>query len=102
MIFLSKFHLFIDALSNIDFTQTTLDFEWNTNIEGTTEMYYGSTEELVATNIVSVSGQSTSHSIDLSGLDAGEITWVQAFSVSGSDTAKISSCSICDYLKFIG
>ena len=87
-IFIPSSIYFIDALSNIDFTQTTLDFEWNTNIEGTTEMYYGSTEELVATNIVSVSGQSTSHSIDLSGLNAGEITWVQAFSVSGSDTAK--------------
>ena len=87
-IFIPSSIYFIDALSNIDFTQTTLAFEWNTNIEGTTEMYYGSTQELVTTNIVSVSGQSTSHSIGLSGLNAGEITWVQAFSVNESDTAK--------------
>ena len=79
---------FVDELNNIDFTQTSLDFSWNTNIAGTTELFYGNTEETVTSNIASGAGGSTSHSIDLAGLNPGEITWVQAFSVSGNDTAK--------------
>jgi phosphatidylserine/phosphatidylglycerophosphate/cardiolipin synthase-like enzyme len=76
------------TLANTSFTQTTLAFSWNTNLGGTTEMFYGPTAESVTTNIISGIGGSTSHSIDLSGLNPGEITWVMAFSVSGSDSAK--------------
>ncbi len=79
---------FIDALSNTNFTHNSIDFSWNTNIEGTTEMYYGSTEELVSSNYVSSTGGSTNHTISLLDLNPGEITWVQAFSINGSDTAK--------------
>ncbi|MCF8347537.1 MAG: T9SS type A sorting domain-containing protein [Bacteroidales bacterium] len=79
---------FVDALINTEFSSSDLYFSWNTNIEGTTEMYYGSTEELFMSNNVSSSGSSTAHTIDLAGLEAGSITWVQAFSVSGNDTAK--------------
>jgi phosphatidylserine/phosphatidylglycerophosphate/cardiolipin synthase-like enzyme len=76
------------TLVNTDFTQTSLDFSWSTNIAGTTELFYGPTAEAVMTNSISGTGGSTSHSIDLTGLNPGEITWVQAFSVTGSDTAK--------------
>ncbi len=76
------------SLVNTDFTQTTMDFSWTTNIAGTTELFYGPTAEAVTANSISGAGGTTSHSIDLSGLNPGEITWVQAFSVSGSDTAK--------------
>ncbi len=76
------------TLINTSFTQTTLDFSWNTNIAGTTQLYYGPTAESVTTNVISGAGGSTSHSIDLAGLNPGEITWIMAFSVSGSDTAK--------------
>ena len=79
---------FVDVLTNTSFTKATLDFIWNTNITGTSEMFYGATESTVTANTTSAAGGSTEHSIDLSGLSAGEITWVQAFSVSGSDTAK--------------
>ncbi len=75
-------------LINTDFTKTTLDFSWNTNIAGTTEMYYGPTEESVTAHYISGTGGTTSHSINLSDLNPGEITWVEAFSVNGSDTAK--------------
>lgn len=87
-IFIPSSIYFVDALSNINFTKNTLDFEWITNIEGTSEMFYGPTEDLVTSNNVSSTGGTESHSISLTGLNAGEITWVQAFSVSGSDTAK--------------
>jgi phosphatidylserine/phosphatidylglycerophosphate/cardiolipin synthase-like enzyme len=76
------------TLLNTDFTKTTLDFSWVTNIEGTHEMYYGPTEEGVTQNMISSPGTSTNHSINLSGLNPGEITWVQAISVSGEDTAR--------------
>ena len=75
------------TLDNTSFTKTTLDFSWTTNIAGTTEMYYGPTAESVNTNLISGTGGTTSHSLDLSGLNPGEIIWVQAFSVSGTDTA---------------
>jgi phosphatidylserine/phosphatidylglycerophosphate/cardiolipin synthase-like enzyme len=75
------------SLSNTAFTKTTLDFSWTTNTAGTTQMYYGPTAETVTSNIITGTGGSTDHSISLSGLNPGEITWVEAFSVTGSDTA---------------
>ncbi len=87
-IFIPSSIYLVDALMNTEFTATDLFFSWNTNIEGTTEMYYGATEETFMANIIQTSGSSTSHEMDLFGLEAGTITWVQAFSVSGSDTAK--------------
>jgi phosphatidylserine/phosphatidylglycerophosphate/cardiolipin synthase-like enzyme len=74
-------------LENTNFSQTQLDFYWETNIEGTTEMFYGLTEETVNTNMASGDGGSTEHNISIMGLTAGQVIWVQAFSVSGSDTA---------------
>jgi len=74
-------------LNNSNLTKSELDFDWTTNITGTTEMYYGISASTVKTNLVSGIGGTTSHSIALSGIDAGAITWVQAFSVNGSDTA---------------
>ncbi len=78
---------FTETLSNPTFTKTMLEFTWKTNIAGTTELFYGSTEQAFASNHTMVSGSNTDHLIDLEGLSAGDISWVQAFSVSGSDTA---------------
>jgi len=75
------------TLNNTNFTHTGLDFIWSTNIAGSSEMYYGMSEETVKTNTVSGTGGSTSHQISLTGLTSGEVIWVLAFSVSGSDTA---------------
>lgn len=76
-----------DVLTNTNFTQTELDFTWTTNIAGTTEMYYGLSSDLVSTNLISGTGGSTTHEISIAGVSAGQIIWVQAFSVSGTDTA---------------
>jgi phosphatidylserine/phosphatidylglycerophosphate/cardiolipin synthase-like enzyme len=75
------------TLVNTEFTNSSLNFTWDTNIAGTTELFYGSTAETVADNHTTVSGSSIDHQIGLSNLNAGQITWVQAFSVSGNDTA---------------
>jgi phosphatidylserine/phosphatidylglycerophosphate/cardiolipin synthase-like enzyme len=85
-IFIPSSIYLVDALTNTNFTKTSLDFTWTTNIEGTTEMFYGPTEESVTSNIIS-STNGTTHTINLTGLNAGEIKWVQAFSVNGADTA---------------
>lgn len=78
---------FVDALTNTDFTKTTLDFTWETNIEGTTELFYGFSYDEFNQNYTSNTDVGTTHSIDLSGLEAGKIVWVQAFSVNNTDTA---------------
>ncbi len=75
------------TLTNINFTQSELDFSWYTNISGTTEMYYGLTAGTVNSNVASSVGGITNHEISLSGIEPGQVTWVQAFSVSGTDTA---------------
>lgn len=75
------------VLNNTNFTQSELDFSWTTNIAGSTQMYYGLTSNTVNTNLVSGTGGVTNHTISLTGLSAGQIIWVQAFSVTGTDTA---------------
>ncbi len=76
-----------NALTNTNFTTTELDFTWFTNIFGTTQMFYGSSATTVRSNQSSGTGGSTSHSIALTGFSAGQVVWVQAFSVNASDTA---------------
>lgn len=74
------------TLANTNFTQTQLDFTWNTNIAGTTEMYYGTSAGAITT-LISGTGGATSHAISITGASAGQVIWTQAFSVSGADTA---------------
>jgi phosphatidylserine/phosphatidylglycerophosphate/cardiolipin synthase-like enzyme len=78
---------FTNTLKNTNFTKTELDFSWNTNVAGTTEMFYGLSPETVKTNKISGTGGATSHSIALSGVTAGQVIWANAFSVNGTDTA---------------
>ena len=79
---------FVKPLTNTNFTHTALDFSWTTNIPGTTEIFYGPTEATVTSNIFKLQNESVNHAPELSGLNAAEITWVQVFSVNGTDTAK--------------
>ena len=75
------------SLNNTNFTKTELDFDWATNIAGTTEMFYGISAATVKSNKIIGTGGATSHSIGITGLSSGQIFWAQAFSVSGTDTA---------------
>lgn len=75
------------TLVNTEFTNSSLSFTWETNIAGTTELFYGPTAESVADSYISSSGSSMDHQLQVSDLNTGEITWVQAFSVAGNDTA---------------
>ncbi len=75
------------TLDNPVFTKSELEFSWTTNLVGTTEMFYGNSAESVRTNKITGTGGATLHDISISGVSAGQVTWVQAFSVSGTDTA---------------
>ncbi len=75
------------SLNNTNFTKTELDFSWETNITGTTEMFYGLSAGTVNSNHASGTDGVTSHSIALTDVSAGQVIWTQAFSVNGIDTA---------------
>jgi phosphatidylserine/phosphatidylglycerophosphate/cardiolipin synthase-like enzyme len=71
------------AISNI--TTSSFSLDWNTNIAGTTELYYGHTPQLEL-GYLNVSGTGTTHSINITGLNPSDLVYVQAFSVSATDT----------------
>ncbi len=77
----------IGTMNNTNFTKTELDFSWTTNINGTTEMFYGLSAADVKSNHSTATEDATSHTIALSGFSAGQVIWTQAFSVIGVDTA---------------
>ncbi|HPS51316.1 MAG TPA: DUF5689 domain-containing protein, partial [Bacteroidales bacterium] len=70
-------------ISNITASWFTLS--WNTNIDGTTELFYGRTPSLESGHL-SVIGTGSAHTINLSGLNPSDLIYVQAFSVAGQDT----------------
>ncbi|MDP3442817.1 MAG: DUF5689 domain-containing protein, partial [Ignavibacteria bacterium] len=78
---------FTGVLNNTRFTQTELDFEWETNIEGSTQMFYGPTAATITANLVEGDGGTLEHAISLTGLTPGKVYWTQGFSVNASDTA---------------
>ncbi|MDP1623543.1 MAG: phospholipase D-like domain-containing protein [Bacteroidales bacterium] len=71
------------AVSNI--TTNSFSFGWNTNIAGTTELFYGRTPLLELGHLTSA-GTGTAHAINISGLNPADLVYVQAFSVAASDT----------------
>lgn len=68
-------------------TKTSLTISWTTNIDATSELKWGYTSALEQT-AVKKSGATQNHSVLLEGLNASELIYVMAYSVSGSDTAK--------------
>jgi phosphatidylserine/phosphatidylglycerophosphate/cardiolipin synthase-like enzyme len=71
------------AVSNI--TTTAFSLNWNTNIAGTTELFYGLTPQLELGHL-SNAGTGTSHTINITGLNPSDLVYVQTFSVAASDT----------------
>lgn len=62
-------------------------FKWSTNIAGTTEAYWGSTPDNLSTHISGGGSLVSNHTLSISNRTASEMVYVQAFSVTGSDTA---------------
>ncbi|RLD43836.1 MAG: hypothetical protein DRI86_08975 [Bacteroidetes bacterium] len=72
-------------LEEFSISTTGLTVKWQTNISGTSEAEYGSTEALGT--FVPSTGTDTLHSVDITTLSASEIVYIRTFSVSGNDTA---------------
>lgn len=71
------------TISNINTTSFTLG--WNTNIAGTTELFYGRTPQFELGHL-SATGTGSSHSVNVTGLNPSDLIYVHAFSVAGQDT----------------
>ncbi len=71
-------------ISNI--TTSGFDLGWTTDINGSTNIEYGFTNALEQGSL-SGSGNTTTHSISLTGLSASQLVYARAVSVSGNDTA---------------
>ena len=74
------------VLSNLTTEGFTLT--WETDLEGTTEFFYGHTAELELGK-QTVTGTGTTHEISISGASPSELFYLQPFSVSENDTAKV-------------
>ncbi len=77
--------VFTTPLTVSNITSASLTFGWNTNMAGTTELFYGRTPVLELGHI-SATGTGTTHSIVIPGLNPADLIYVQAFSVAASDT----------------
>lgn len=77
--------LFTTPLTVSNITTNSFSLTWNTNIAGTTELYYGLTPQLELGHL-SVAGTGTSHAINITGRNPSDLVYVQAFSVAGADS----------------
>ncbi|MEI7898199.1 MAG: phospholipase D-like domain-containing protein [bacterium] len=77
--------VFTTPLAVSGITTSSLSFSWNTNIAGTTELYYGLTPQLELGHLGST-GTGTTHAINITGLNPADLVYVKAFSVAASDT----------------
>ena len=85
LISLSSIHMTGDPVMR-DLSTSGFTLEWTTDVQGTSEAFYGHTPDLELDPIV-LPGESTSHSIMVSGINASELVYVQPFSVHEGDTA---------------
>jgi len=81
----SSIHI-ISPVTQSNITITDFVLSWETDIDGTTELYYGFTQELELGH-VSTPGIGTIHSLDLASLAPSDLLYVKVFSVAGQDTA---------------
>ncbi|MBE0646645.1 MAG: T9SS type A sorting domain-containing protein [Bacteroidales bacterium] len=81
----SSIHI-ISPVTQSNITTTDFILSWETDIDGTTELYYGFTQNLELGH-VSAPGTGTSHSMDLASLSPSDLVYVKVFSVTGQDTA---------------
>ncbi|QIA09563.1 phospholipase D-like domain-containing protein [Draconibacterium halophilum] len=80
------------ALEAVETTTSSITVEWNTDVDGSSEIRYGSImEESALTAYASgqsaVSSDEYTHQAKVTGLESSEIVYIQAFSVNEGDTA---------------
>jgi len=78
---------FTTPVSVSNLSQSGFTLTWDTDVDGTTEAFYGMTSELELGKL-SGTGGVTAHELAISGANPSDVFYVQPFSVSGEDTAK--------------
>ena len=68
-----------------DLQKTSVTLKWQTNVEATTELFWGLTPQLEQ-GYLNVAGNAIDHEIQLTGLWPAGIYYIGPFSVAGSDT----------------
>lgn len=68
-----------------DIAPTSFTLAWNTNVAGSSQVRYGTTPSYGA--FAQTTGSTTTHQVQLSGLQPASMVFAQAFSVLGGDTA---------------
>lgn len=81
----SSIHI-ISPVSQSNITTTSFTLSWETDIEGSTELYYGLTPDLELWHM-STPATGTSHAMDITSLTPSVLVYVKVFSVAGEDTA---------------
>jgi len=81
----SSIHI-ISPVTQSNITTTDFILSWETDVDGSTELYYGFTPDLEVGHI-STPGTGTSHTLGLTSLAPSDLVYVKVFSVTGQDTA---------------
>jgi phosphatidylserine/phosphatidylglycerophosphate/cardiolipin synthase-like enzyme len=68
-------------------TQSGFTLSWETNLAGTTQMFYGYTPSLELGVYNGPAGNNTTHELTFTGAEPSTLFYIKAFSVKGSDTA---------------
>ena len=68
-------------------TQSGFTLSWETNLAGTTQMFYGYTPSLELGVFNGPAGNNTVHELTFTGAEPSTLFYIKAFSVKGSDTA---------------
>jgi len=77
--------IFTSPITQTNITTSTFDLSWNVSANSTTNCNYGTTTTLGTS--VNNGGNTTTHTISLTGLSAATFYYVECYSVDGLDTA---------------
>lgn len=78
---------FVDNIKQANITKTSFDISWESNFSGSSNLKYG-TDPTDLSQEINNAGLTTSHSISLTGLDAGIFYYVQVSTENGMDEAQ--------------
>ena len=77
--------LITSAITQSNITTSSFDLSWTTSDNATTECFYGTTSALGSN--INMGGNTMSHTLSFSALQAATVYYVQVYSVNGVDTA---------------
>ena len=76
----------VSPIGQSNITTSSFTLSWDTDVDGSTELFWGLTPALEFGHI-STPSTGTSHELDISSLNPSDLVYVKVFSVTGQDTA---------------